>query len=81
MANRLERVVTDIVNADQTGYIKGCTSSNNKRRLIDIAHHLDFNNIPSAIVAMDAEKAFDHIERKYMINVLQRFGFQSDFIS
>lgn len=32
VANRLERVVTDIVNADQTGFIKGRTSSNNKRR-------------------------------------------------
>lgn len=29
---------------------------------------------------MDAEKEFDHIERKYTLEVLKRFGFQSDFV-
>lgn len=29
---------------------------------------------------MDAEKAFDRIVRKYMLEVLERFGFQSDFV-
>lgn len=80
VANRLERVVTDIVNADQTGFIKGRTSSNNTRRLINIVHYLNSQQIPGAIVSMDAEKAFDRIEREYMLEVLRRFGFQSDFI-
>ena len=80
VANRLEGVVTDIVNADQTGFIKGRTSSNNTRRLINIIHYLNFHQTPSAIVTMDAEKAFDRIERKYMLEVLERFGFQSDFV-
>ena len=80
MANRLERVVTDIVNAGQTGFIKGRTSSNNTRRLINIIHYLNFHQTPSAIVAMDAEKAFDRTEQKYMLEVLKRFGFQSDFV-
>ena len=80
VANRLERVVTDIVNAGQTGFIKGCTSSNNTRCLINIIHYLNFHQTPSAIVAMDAEKAFDRTEQKYMLEVLTRFGFQSDFV-
>ena len=29
---------------------------------------------------MDAEKAFDRTEQKYMLEVLKRFGFQSDFV-
>ncbi len=62
VANRLERVVTDIVNVDQTGFIKGRTSSNNTRWLINIIHYLNFHQTPSAIVTMDAEKAFDRIE-------------------
>lgn len=63
MANRLERVVTDIVNADQTGFKNGHISSNNTRRLIDIIHYLNFQQTPSAIVTMDAE----NVERKYMM--------------
>lgn len=72
--------MTVIINSDQTGFIRGRIFSNNIRRLISIIYHLDYCKIPSAIVAMDAEKAFDRIERKYVIDVLQRFGFQSDFI-
>lgn len=44
MANRLERVVTDIVNADQTGFIKGRT--NNTRHLINIIRYLNFHQTP-----------------------------------
>ena len=46
--------------------MRGHTSSNNTRRLINIIHHLNFHQTPGAIVTMDAEKAFDRIERKYM---------------
>jgi len=72
VANRLERVVTDIVKADQTGFVRDRTSSNNTRRLINIIHHLNFHQTPGAIVTMDAEKAFDRIERKYMFDQLNR---------
>lgn len=80
IVHRLGQVVTDIINTDQTGFIKGCSSENNIRSLISIILYLNFHQIPGAIVSMDAEKAFDCIERKYMLEVL-RFGLQSDFIS
>lgn len=80
LANRLERVVSDIVGTDQTGFIKGRLSSNNTRCLINIINHLNYHQIPGAIVSMDAEKAFDRVELEYMFEVLRRFGFKSTFI-
>lgn len=80
VANLLERLLTDIVITNQTGLIKGRTSSNNTRRLLYIIHYLHFHQTPSAIVTMDAEKAFKRTQQKYMLEVLRRFSFQSDFV-
>uniref|UniRef100_A0A3P9QCK4 Uncharacterized protein n=1 Tax=Poecilia reticulata TaxID=8081 RepID=A0A3P9QCK4_POERE len=41
LATRLEKVVSNIVNIDQTGFIKERLSSNNTRRLINIIQHLN----------------------------------------
>lgn len=80
LTNRLERVVSDIVSTDQTGFIKGRLSSNNTRRLINIINHINHHKIHGAIVSMDAKKAFDRVEWGYMFEVLRTFGFKSTFI-
>lgn len=80
LATRLEKVVANIINLDQTGFMKERLSSNNTRRLINIIQYHNYNQIPGVIVSMDAEKAFDRIELDYMFEVLERFGFQRKFI-
>lgn len=80
LTHRLEQVVTHIVGADQTGFIRGRISSNNTRRLINIIHFLNHHQLPGAMVSMDAEKAFDRIELEYLFDVLKRFGFKHCFI-
>lgn len=64
---RLEQVLTSIVNADQTGFIKGRSSYHNTRRLLNIIHYLNFTQTHGAIVSMDAEKAFNRIEWEYTV--------------
>ena len=80
LAYRLERIMTQIVDADQTGFIKGRMSYYNTRRLFNIIHYLNHCQIPGAIVTMDAEKAFDRVEWEYMYEILKRFGFQPNFL-
>ena len=81
LALRLENIVSSIVDADQTGFIKGRNSYHNTRRLFHIIHYLNTFKTPGAIVSMDAEKAFDRIEWEYMFDVMKRFGFGSGFLS
>lgn len=71
LALRLEQVLTSIVDADQTGFIKGQNSYHNTRCLFNIIHYLNFYQTPGAVVSKDAEKAFGRIEWKYMFEVMK----------
>jgi hypothetical protein len=37
--------------------------------------------VETVVIALDAEKAFDQIEWKYMMSVLEHFGFGKEFIN
>jgi len=81
LALRLEKVIQSLVKEDQTGFIKGRYASDNMRRLLHIIEVAETHPNPCAVFSLDAEKAFDRIEWKYMWAVLQRFGFRHNFIS
>ena len=38
------------------------------------------NNIDAVLVSLDAAKAFDSVDHRYMFETLKRFGFSEDFI-
>lgn len=80
LAKRLEHVIPDIIDPDQTGFIKGCHSYCNIRRLFNIICHLDQNSIPGILLAMDAGKAFNRVEWSYIFDVMTRFGIGENFI-
>ncbi|KAJ0009658.1 hypothetical protein NQD34_001360 [Periophthalmus magnuspinnatus] len=81
LALRLEKVMCSLVEADQTGFIKGRNSYYNTRRLFNIIHFLNCNKMPGAVVSMDAEKAFDRIEWEYVFEIMGRFGFGPNFVN
>ena len=75
LASRLQKVITNIVNMDQVGYIKGRYIGENIRTLYDIVTYCDLNEIEAYIIQVDFEKAFDSIEWNFLFDTLDAFNF------
>ena len=66
---------------DQVGYIKGRDITTIIRLVDDVVEFLRYSNKTGAILALDFSKAFDTINKKFLIEVLQLYGFGTDFIN
>ena len=75
LASRLERVLPDVINGDQVGFIKHRSSVDNMRRLMHLIHLNSTNPIPIAALSLDAEKAFDRVEWGFLMAALSKFKF------
>ena len=80
LATRLQKVISDLVNNDQVGYIKGRYIGENVRIIEDMMIYTSKNKISGFMVLIDYEKAFDMIEWDFLFKTLCAFNFGSFFI-
>ena len=80
LAKRLENVIPDIISPDQTGFIQNRHSYSNLRKLFNIVHSARSPD-PEVVISLDAEKAFDRVEWRYLFIALQKCGFKKEFIA
>ena len=80
LANRVCKVIEKIVSEDQVGYIKGRNISTTLRTIDDIIEYWKLKEKPGILLALDFQKAFDSISKKYMLCAFKRFGFGTDFL-
>ena len=76
---RLKKVLPNIINNAQTGYLPGRFIGENIRLISDILHYTADQNLEGIALFIDFEKAFDSLEWEYLDKALDAFNFGLDF--
>ena len=80
LAIRLQKVLSYLINSNQSGFLKG-RSITDHIRLLDDLINLSYNHDkPGMIVSLDYEKAFDSIEKDTIYSTFNKFNFGQHFI-
>ena len=80
LAVRLKNVLPSLISSDQTAYVKGRFISEGGRLIFDVLEICDKLQIKGFLMTVDIEKAFDSINHCFLIKVLEKYGFEKDFI-
>lgn len=80
LATRLESVLPNLIDPDQSGFIKGRQTHDNLRHITHVVEKARRKHISAALLSLDVEKAFDWVEWSFLFQVLRRFDFHEAFI-
>ena len=81
VANRLKQVLPNLIDNDQTGFLKGRFIGENVRLIDSVVSFTAAKNIPGLPVFLDFEKAFDTVEWPFIQKTFQHFNFGPSIIS
>ena len=81
LAERLKKVLPEIINSDQRGGVKGRLIGENIRLIEDILYEIENLEEDAIILLQDQEKAFDRVEADWLYACLKHFNFGDKYIS
>ena len=79
IADRLRKVLPELIHEDQTCGIPNRSIHENLYRLRDMINNTKQNNTNMILVGLDQEKAFDRVDRSFLKRILNRMNFGSTF--
>ena len=62
IAERMKRLLPDLIHNNQSGYIPGRSIGENIHSILDIMDYTKAKNLPGILLFIDFEKAFDSLE-------------------
>ena len=78
---RLSKVLDSVVDPDQTCSIPGRSIVSNLILLRDTLDHIERTGETGILVSLDQEKAFDRVNRTFLLNLLEHLGFGPFFLN
>ena len=75
IANRVKKVITSIINEEQTGFIKGRYIGENVRLILEIIENANKTDEPGLIFFSDFNKAVDSLDHSFLWKTLGKNRF------
>jgi hypothetical protein len=75
LTTRLQRHIQQLIDIDQTGFIKGRSISENFVYATELVQHCHRNKIPTVVLKLDFAKAFDSVCWDSVLKILAARGF------
>ena len=73
--NRIKLILPNLINHDQTGFLKDRFIGENIRLIDGIIQYATEKNISGLLLFIDFEKAFDSLEWSFLHDTLRPYGF------
>jgi hypothetical protein len=79
VSNVLAEVLPYLINANQTRFVRGRDMRENILLVKEIIRHTTEENLLGILILCDFEKAYDRVDRGFLIQVLEKMGFEPFF--
>ena len=77
LANRLQLVISDLIDPEQTYAVKGRSIQNNLHLIREVLKGIE-DGTEAAFISLDQCKAFDRVDYRFLATVLETAGFQPE---
>ncbi len=81
LSMKVAKVLDSIIDPSQTAYVPGRSVADNLRANFYMKNQCEKLNLDAVLISLDAKKAFDSVDHKYIENTLKAYGFGAGFIN